>query len=430
MFDPDGEIAGRTAYQLLGTAWRSTSPSTVTTGGLYDVVQVPETYAGAALASLRTVGACVGAVYTDGNGQWVYFVPPGSYALPWPPSVSCLSDPSVQITIPERAARGHVLRGPRWISRGEPAGRLLTSPTILWAVLNAHIPAPDNPPPAVEAPSRCLPESTGESCRPVPRRDAADDPLPSLPSPASRWPRSSGRCLAPAVPSRDRSRQLAALINTRISDGTWAPGHRFTWPQLAVEYSLDHYEVTTVLAPALRALRDTGAVETRPCAGSRVTSLDRPWPPDAVPRIPFYKFIERELRRRLDAGLHPAGSRFPSTAILAEEFAVAASTVKSACRVLMRQGLLVNRYGNTTVTAGLSAFTRDEVLTPQGHRTAGPGGALRAFGEVKTLSAWAADDRCRVSLSTLHSRCTALGWSLEDALSRAPQAPFANPRVT
>lgn len=42
---------------------------------------------------------------------------------------------------------------------------------------------------------------------------------------------------------------------------------------------------------------------------------------------------------------------------------------------------------------------------------------LTAFGETKTLSEWAVDDRCVVSYNTLFARVTKLGFDGEDALT-------------
>ncbi|MDX3056675.1 GntR family transcriptional regulator [Streptomyces sp. NE06-03E] len=50
--------------------------------------------------------------------------------------------------------------------------------------------------------------------------------------------------------------------------------------------------------------------------------------------------IADELRRRLDAGQYPAGSRFPGTVDLAAEFDVAQSTVQKAVVALRSEGRL------------------------------------------------------------------------------------------
>ncbi|MFD0437299.1 hypothetical protein [Streptomyces chartreusis] len=132
---------GREAYELLGSAWRSSIARLMRTGGGFDVVRVPQPYAAPALEHLRRRGARRGAVPAEGD-VWTFFVPPLSGDLPWPPWVTYLSGPSVWI--PPRAARGDGL-SLRWITRGEPVGQLLTAPFVLCAVLTAlaaSIPGP------------------------------------------------------------------------------------------------------------------------------------------------------------------------------------------------------------------------------------------------------------------------------------------------
>ncbi|MGW1626996.1 hypothetical protein [Streptomyces sp. NPDC002172] len=150
----DGET-NRQAYVLLGPAWRSSTPSVISTGTDFDVVQAPQQYAAAALDRLRTLGTRVGAVYAEGD-NWRFFVPPGSGTLPWAAPALCLSGPA--LLTPPRAARGP---SPdlRWITRGEPCGQLLwTQPTVLWATLAALTPpAPAPAPRTPAAPAADLP---------------------------------------------------------------------------------------------------------------------------------------------------------------------------------------------------------------------------------------------------------------------------------
>ncbi|MFF5304792.1 hypothetical protein ACFY5F_36090 [Streptomyces sp. NPDC013161] len=122
----------RQAYQLLGPAWRSSTPTVISTGSDFDVVQVPQQYATVALDRLRSISTRGGAVYADGD-DWRFFVPPGARRLPWPAPAVYLSGPA--LLTPPRGARG---RGPglRWITRGEPSGQLLwPQPTVLSAAL-------------------------------------------------------------------------------------------------------------------------------------------------------------------------------------------------------------------------------------------------------------------------------------------------------
>jgi hypothetical protein len=134
--DPGGE-----AYRLLGSAWRSSIPRPMHTGGDFDAVRVPQPYAAPALEHLRRRGARRGAVPAEG-AVWTFFVPPLSGDLRWPPWATYLSGPTVWI--PPRAARSDEL-SLRWITRGEPVGQLLTTPFVLCAVLTAlaaSIPGP------------------------------------------------------------------------------------------------------------------------------------------------------------------------------------------------------------------------------------------------------------------------------------------------
>ncbi|MYR61749.1 hypothetical protein GTY54_37945, partial [Streptomyces sp. SID625] len=100
---PDSETHQQ-AYRLLGPAWHSLLPSTVTTADAgFEVVQAPRQYAAAAVDRLRALGTRIGAVYTDGT-NWRFFTPPETHTLSWPPPVLCLSGPV--LPIPPRAARG------------------------------------------------------------------------------------------------------------------------------------------------------------------------------------------------------------------------------------------------------------------------------------------------------------------------------------
>ncbi|MET8981663.1 GntR family transcriptional regulator [Streptomyces sp. NPDC004539] len=230
----------------------------------------------------------------------------------------------------------------------------------------------------------------------------------------------------------DRASELTLLLAGRIADGHWPPGHHFTWPQLAAEFTLDQYLVVTVLAPALRALRTAGAIETRPCAGHRVTT-DEPWPPDTISSTPHYRHIETELRQRLHSGMYRPSSVFPSALVLGEEFGVSATTVQVACRSLVSQQILIPRQGITFVCPDLTDLSPRQVLTPAGRRTAGRYERHRAFGKELTLAAWARDPRCQVSYSTLRARYVAWRWPLEKALgpltrTRLPPTP-ERPRI-
>ncbi|MFC7309413.1 GntR family transcriptional regulator [Streptomyces monticola] len=59
-------------------------------------------------------------------------------------------------------------------------------------------------------------------------------------------------------------------------------------------------------------------------------------------RKPSHKDIADELRKRIRAGVVPAGSRMPTQAKLAKEFGVERGAVRQALRTLADEGLLVN----------------------------------------------------------------------------------------
>lgn len=132
---------GHEAYALLGPAWRSSTACPVETGHCFDVLRTPQPTAGPALDQFW---AC-GAVTADGD-CWNFFVPPRSGGLPWPPWVTYLSGPVVQI--PPRAARDDSL-SLRWITRGYPTGRLLTTPSALFHILTALAPPSPEPQPSL-----------------------------------------------------------------------------------------------------------------------------------------------------------------------------------------------------------------------------------------------------------------------------------------
>ncbi|KOU80357.1 hypothetical protein ADK61_09270 [Streptomyces sp. XY66] len=132
----DEDDPGREAYALLGSAWRSSTIRLIETGRCFDVILTPQQIASLALDQLRSHGEWRGAVSAEGS-CWNFYVPLRSGALPWPPWATYLSGPMVQI--PPRAARDERL-SLRWISRGDPTGRLLTAPAALCPILTALTP--------------------------------------------------------------------------------------------------------------------------------------------------------------------------------------------------------------------------------------------------------------------------------------------------
>lgn len=130
---------GREGFGLLGEAWRSSRPSLVQTGRLFDVVQAPEYLAAPVLRQLERLGARRGAVFANGD-QWHFVVPLGSGFVPpelggpdWPSPVRYLN--GEWITVPPRGARSAGERV-RWVTR-VPSGQLYTAPVILFAGFTA-----------------------------------------------------------------------------------------------------------------------------------------------------------------------------------------------------------------------------------------------------------------------------------------------------
>lgn len=62
--------------------------------------------------------------------------------------------------------------------------------------------------------------------------------------------------------------------------------------------------------------------------------------PDAI-----YRQIAAVLRDRITSGTYQPGHRIPTAATLAEEFGVAANTVRQATALLVREGYLVGAQG-------------------------------------------------------------------------------------
>jgi DNA-binding GntR family transcriptional regulator len=59
----------------------------------------------------------------------------------------------------------------------------------------------------------------------------------------------------------------------------------------------------------------------------------------------LYLDVARRLRRRVEEGRYPPGSKLPSLADLCAEFNVSAITVRNALRELMQERLVVGRQG-------------------------------------------------------------------------------------
>ncbi|MFG2463403.1 GntR family transcriptional regulator [Streptomyces sp. NPDC048523] len=223
------------------------------------------------------------------------------------------------------------------------------------------------------------------------------------------------------------SDRIDHALRTRIADGTWPPGHLFTWPQLIAEFQLSPRNVPVILSPVLRRMRRERLIEARPQIGSRVAIEGETWsPPPGYEDLPHDQYIEITLRKRLrDAltgqGTYRPGQQFTPLKELAEEFGVSTTTVRKATAVMIEQGLLVTTRGNRTFVAqDLAKFTLAEVLRPPVRRRPGTS-KLDAFGESHSLAEWARHPRCAVAYTTLYSRYEN-GWSLEEALTK-PLSP-------
>jgi DNA-binding GntR family transcriptional regulator len=220
----------------------------------------------------------------------------------------------------------------------------------------------------------------------------------------------------------ERSARIDRILRARIADGTWPPGHVFTWPQIIEEFSLHFWDVSYVLSPVLRKMRIDGLIESRPYVGVRVVIEGETWsPPAAYAEMPHDEYIEIVLRERLRDGLkgegiYRPGEQFSPLVDLAEEFGVSPATVRKATTPLKRQKILVLVGTNRTyVASDLAKFSTDELLKPSVRRRPGRM-KLEAFGESLTLAEWARHPRCQVDRTVLHTRYVS-GWGLENALT-------------
>lgn len=73
---------------------------------------------------------------------------------------------------------------------------------------------------------------------------------------------------------------------------------------------------------------------------------------DRHSRIPLHRQIAATLRRAIEAGELPPGTRLPSTRRLAESLAVSRNTVLTAYDELAADGIVTGRTGSGTRVAG------------------------------------------------------------------------------
>ncbi|MFF7476990.1 hypothetical protein [Streptomyces sp. NPDC008092] len=218
-----------------------------------------------------------------------------------------------------------------------------------------------------------------------------------------------------------RADQIDRALRGRITDGTWPPGHAFTWEQITEEFSIDWWDVPVILSPALRRMRLDGLIESRPYIGVRVVIEGKQWsPPPEYAGLPHDQYIETMLRQRLcDAkdgkGFYRPGEKFASLADLSEEFGVSTATAKKATDPLKRQGILVLIRTNRTHVSPDLAQLSDEEISRKPERLRPGTMLLPAFGEKHTLADWSQNPRCVVDLQVLYQRYVR-GWDLERAL--------------
>jgi GntR family transcriptional regulator len=85
---------------------------------------------------------------------------------------------------------------------------------------------------------------------------------------------------------------------------------------------------------------------------------------------PLYRVVERELRRLVEQGTFPEGSKLPPEVELAEIFGVSRNTLREALMKLQQDGLILRKHG-------VGTFTRPAGLAEQG---------LEALESLDTLS--------------------------------------------
>ncbi|MFI8075964.1 GntR family transcriptional regulator [Streptomyces sp. NPDC086033] len=140
---------------------------------------------------------------------------------------------------------------------------------------------------------------------------------------------------------------LAEVLRRRITDGTYPPGSVF--PASSVLKATFGLSTHTVFM-AKRTLIREGLLESPP--GDALT-LVRVGPGQSVPN--YKQELVTTLRRRIEQGVYPPGTRIPKTADLAEELGVGPTAMLWAINQLREEGRL-KCVGRTYVIAkGLSS---------------------------------------------------------------------------
>ena len=116
-----------------------------------------------------------------------------------------------------------------------------------------------------------------------------------------------------------------------------------------------------------------------------MTLIDRPAPQPKSSRrrettVPPYQRIEEEIRRRIEAGVWPAGAKLPSRKTLAQEYGVAVATMERALANLLADGSLRADGARGTFVGSESAEA------PLSSRAAAPPLALPLLGQTKTTA--------------------------------------------
>jgi GntR family transcriptional regulator/MocR family aminotransferase len=73
---------------------------------------------------------------------------------------------------------------------------------------------------------------------------------------------------------------------------------------------------------------------------------------DRQSRVPLHRQIAAALRRSVETGAMPGGTRLPSTRALAKRLGVSRNTVLTAYEELIAEGILAGRRGSGTRVAG------------------------------------------------------------------------------